>query len=332
MAMPVSMLLAQSGVTDPAQRKKLMDLVSADAGAAAAATAPTGSPGPNFASILQTNPAFQPAEEQSFSLAGNAPIGGGAPGIGSALLGNAPPQAGAQPQRPARKKFQDTAGYAEYQAYLKKYNETPWWMPAQRKDRLSKDMGRALEVSKLELSADEGEDVSNQRWANLLEDKGKTTQAQTNFESKLRQDAAESEAATKRFQDSLDLDRKRFSESVRQHNEDNSDRDADRAYRERVFNANQAAAATRQVPSSQYDLGAADPASTGVFARFAESLRKGDPLATGEDVAAAQVDASRGGGLPPMMSTPADRPRVAVDPKTKKRFYVYANGRVSPAP
>lgn len=332
MPMPASMLLAQAGIRDPAQRKKLMALVSDQAGDDAAATVPTGPAGPNFASILQTNPLFQPAEKQSFSLAGNAPIGGGASSIGSALLGNAPPQAAAQPQRPQRKRFQDTAGYAEYQAYLKKYNETPWWMPAQRKDRLSKDMGRALEVSRLELSADEGEDVSNQRWANLLEDKGKQTQAQTNFESKLREDAADREAASKRFQENLELERQRLSESVREHNSSDADRDAQRAFQEKVFNANQAAAATRQSPTAQYDLGAADPASTGVFANFAANMRKSDPLASGEDVAAAQVDASRGGGLPPMMSSKSDRPRVAIDPKTKKRFYVYPNGRVSPAP
>lgn len=195
----MSMLLAQSGVVDPAVRTKLMRLVSDQTGADAAAAAPAEPAGSNFASllqatpqagnavagmapagparqqfdsILQTNPVFQPAEEQSFSLAGNAPIGGGASGIGSALLGNAPPQAPAQasPEPPARRRLEDTTGYAEYQKTLKKYKEVSPWMPAQWKDRLSKDMQREMQMMALEMEAAKSEDASAQRYANLLKE------------------------------------------------------------------------------------------------------------------------------------------------------------------
>lgn len=132
--LPISMLIAQSEGLPPETRKKLLDLQAETAAGDAAAVAGAGA--------FPLNPAFQPPEEQGFSLAGNAQSAGG---IGSALLGNAPPQT------PPRPRVQDTTGWKQYQEAHEKYRKTPWFFPKQRKDRLEADMARALDVARLEM-------------------------------------------------------------------------------------------------------------------------------------------------------------------------------------
>jgi hypothetical protein len=301
----LSRLLQEQGDAPPVQMSSLLALSSAPEGAA------------------------RPDETEALTgvvMPGAPRSGTGMPGIGW--------EQKAEPAAAASKSigFRDTAGGNMALDLLEKRKKLRWWTPDFMANRNERDLDTALKLAHAEMSGSQAQSGEAQSYAKLLDERTQRDQSQTRWQAQASAEAAEREAANKRFQENLELDRKRFAESVRNNNSSDSDRDASRAFQEKVFAANQAAAATKQSPTSQYDLGAADPASTGVFAKFAETLRKGDPMATGEDVSAAQVDASRGGGLPPMMSSPANRPRVAVNPKTKKRFYVYANGRVSPAP
>lgn len=160
--LPISMLLAQSTGLTPEDRKKMQDLARQQAGQDAAAVGEEA---------LALNPVFQPPEEQGFSLAGNAPVGG-AGGIGSALLGNAPPTAPGTEQpgmeQPKRKRLEEMQSWERLQKQQAKYDKIPWFAPSQLKDRLSSDMGRTLDTLRLEMADAGGQQHDAQYYANLL--------------------------------------------------------------------------------------------------------------------------------------------------------------------
>jgi len=321
---PISMLLAQSTGLTPEDRKKAQDLARQQAGQDAAAVGEEA---------LALNPAFQPPEKQGFSLAGNAPVGG-AGGIGSALLGNAPPTAPGTEQpgmeQPKRKRLEEMQSWERLQKQQAKYDKIPWFAPSQLKDRLSSDMGRTLDMLRLEMADAGAEQHDAQYYANLLSSTKREEKRDDLTAQQLREAAEERKKREERLEKELGL-RTREAELRRD--------DIAEGREERRSAAQQAATAQGQAAyrsTMTHDPLAVDPSATGVFGRFAaEALKNVNPK-TGappppEAIRSAQVQASRSGALPPMMSSKADAPRTAVDPKTGKRIWVFPDGRIREA-
>ncbi len=183
-------LIAQAGGDglDPALAMRLRGLKSADAANAAQAVGQTGK------TDLSLGPLFS-GEPQGFSLAGNPAA------TGQALL--APPPAPAAPDPMAtpprqRKRLNEMPSYQRYQELEGKWKKTPWFMPAQIKDRLEGQMDRTLRVAALEM-ADEGDvQRDSQFYADFLRD---------NLNTKSRNDFAASELELARQKRADDMKR-----------------------------------------------------------------------------------------------------------------------------
>lgn len=352
-----SSLLAQAGQLgiDPAMRGDMARLLRESAGQAAAAPAPDyssigrtlfgpspGEPLPQDSSTTSSNPAFplnpvfQPVDDQKLGLTGTTPVGGSrAAGIGSALLGGQPNSEPAAAAQPTVKALGDTYGGKMALGLMEKKKKLSWATPDFVANRIDRDIDQALDLARVEMGGSESQDASAQRSADRLAAKEREKAAQDRLWAEQKEAEDNRKRKEKELADRLGLDRDRFLQSTKEATDANADRDADRAYREKVHTSSQAAKileARTPLSSPSYDVGASDPASTGVFAKFAQRLLQDDPMMPPEDVRAAQVNASRSGALPPMMSTPADRPRTTVDPKTGSRSYEYPNGRVEPEP
>lgn len=240
--------------------------------------------------------------------------------------------------KPAERKvlgFHDTAGGKMVAEAIEKRKKLQWWMPDFMANRNERAIAQGIDLARAEMGGSEGQDVSAQRWANLLSDQENAKARQTSTMAELSRREDEGRQRMKEHADRLSLDRDQLVQRAREASDSNADRDASRSQAERLSNLTKGAEATAgasKVVPPLYDVGSDDPASTGVFAKFAQGILKDDPQMPAEDVQAAVSNASRAGALPRMMSTRADRPRTAVDPKTGKRFYVYKSGRVEPAP
>lgn len=189
-------LIAQAGGDglDPALAMRLRGMKSADAANAAQAVGQAGS------TDLSLGPLFS-GEPQSFSLAGNPAA------TGQALLAPQPAAPAApdpMPQQRQRKRLAEMPSYQRYQELEGKWKKTPWFMPAQMKDRLEGQMDRTLRVAALEM-ADEGDvQRDSQFYADFLRDN-------LNTKSKNDQTAAELELAKQKRED----DRKRLEQQAK---------------------------------------------------------------------------------------------------------------------
>lgn len=223
--MPYNSFIAQldAGKVSPQLRMKAKRLLAGPEAEVAAEAAAPADPS------LALNPVFQPAEEQSLSLAGNTPVGSRGSSLASALLGNAPP---AQEARPAaterqRKRFEETVGgklaidYAEKKRKLGK--GLGFLLPDFVANRNERDLAQALDLARAEMASEEGSERSAQ-W--LMEHEERKVDAEARRNNWLLEDEdrdssrglrekelqAQQEASALR----MSLEQKRLEEDTRQ--------------------------------------------------------------------------------------------------------------------
>lgn len=325
-------LLAMTGDTEElAKYQRIKRAGSPEGAMEAQAAAPADA-------SLALNPLFK--ESDGFSLAGNAPIGGGAGGIGSALLANAAPQAAPAAEVPKRKRLEETTGGKMALALAEKKKNLKWWMPEQFANRNDRDLSQALEMARLEMAGDEGGVRDAQWWLDRTDQKNRWDTAQTQGKAKLDAEI-EDEAARRRLEEqrielgraNLDLDKQRLGTHEKELSEA-------RAMRALLTQQKAAAEAVEQASKMRdatfgkgYDAAYnSDPASTGKFGDFAAKLLQKNPETLPEEVVSSQVQASQAGALPPMMSKPADRPVTIKERATGKLYWQYPDGRIVPVP
>lgn len=330
--MPYNSFIAQldAAGTPPQLRMKAKRLFAGPEAEAAAEPASPEDP------TLALNPVFQPAEDQSLSLAGNAPVGSRGSALASALLGNAPPTQEAPAATPTRrrKQFSETEGgkYAlEYAEKARKLGKGLGFLAPGITATNQRNLAQALDMARLEMAGEEESERSAQ-W--LMDHQERKVDAEARRNNWLLEDEdrdasrglreqelrAQQEASALRNT----LEQKKLEEDARQARERE-------AYNRKLLGLREAAATMGgggQSAAPPYDVYADDPAATGVFSDFAKGLLKKEPDAFPEEVEQAKVNASRVGALPPMMSTPADRPVTATGPNGQK--LMLKNGRWVP--
>lgn len=330
--MPYNSFIAQldAAGTSPQLRMKAKRLLAGPEAEAAAEPASPEDP------TLALNPVFQPAEDQSLSLAGNAPVGSRGSALASALLGNAPPTQEAPAAAPTRrrKQFSETEGgkYAlEYAEKARRLGKGLGFLAPRITAANQRNLAQALDMARLEMAGEEESERSAQ-W--LMDHQERKVDAEARRNNWLLEDEdrdasrglreqelrAQQEASALRNT----LEQKKLEEDARQARERE-------AYNRKLLGLREAAATMGgggQSAAPPYDVYADDPAATGVFSDFAKGLLKKEPDAFPEEVEQAKVNASRVGALPPMMSTPADRPVTATGPNGQK--LMLKNGRWVP--
>ena len=326
--MPYNSFIAQldAAGTSPQLRMKAKRLLAGPEAEAAAEPASPEDP------TLALNPVFQPAEDQSLSLAGNAPVGSRGSALASALLGNAPPTQEAPAATPTRrrKQFSETEGgkYAlEYAEKARKLGKGLGFLAPGITATNQRNLAQALDMARLEMAGEEESERSAQ-W--LMDHEEKKVDAEARRHTWLLEDEDRDASRTLKEQElqtqarRADLEQKRLEEDARQARERE-------AHNRKLLGLREAAATMGgggQSATPPYDVYADDPAATGVFSDFAKGLVKKEPDAFPEEVEQAKVNASRVGALPPMMSTPADRPVTATGPNGQK--LMLKNGRWVP--
>lgn len=330
--MPYNSFIAQldAAQVSPQLRMKAKRLLAGPEAEAAAEPASPEDP------TLALNPVFQPAEDQSLSLAGNAPVGSRGSALASALLGNAPPTQEAPAATPTRrrKQFSETEGgkYAlEYAEKARKLGKGLGFLAPGITATNQRNLAQALDMARLEMAGEEESERSAQ-W--LMEHQERKVDAEARRNNWLLEDEdrdagralreKELEATQSAAAARAALARKELEEEMRAARERE-------AYNRKVLGLREAAATMGgggQSATPPYDVYADDPAATGVFSDFAKGLLKKEPDAFPEEVEQAKVNASRVGALPPMMSTPADRPVTATGPNGQK--LMLKNGRWVP--
>lgn len=331
--MPYNSFIAQldAAGTSPQLRMKAKRLFAGPEAEVAAEPAAAEDPS------LALNPVFQPPEEQSLSLAGNAPVGSRGSSLASALLGNAPPAQEAHPAATERqrKRFEETVGgqlAIDYAAKKRKLGKgLGFLLPDFVANRNERDLAQALDLARAEMASEEGSERSAQ-W--LMEHQERKVDAEARRNNWLLEDEdrdssrglREKELQAQREASALrmSLEQKKLEEDARQARERE-------AHNRKLLGLREAAATMGgggQSAMPPYDVYADDPAATGVFSDFAKGLLKKEPDAFPEEVEQAKVNASRVGALPPMMSTPADRPVTATGPNGQK--LMLKNGRWVP--
>ena len=328
--MPYNSFIAQLDAAEvsPQLRMKAKRLLGGPEADAAADPAAAADPS------LALNPVFQAPEEQSLSLAGNAPVGSRGSSLASALLGNAPPTQESPAAARKRKSFYDTTGgknALEYAEKAKKLGKGLGFLIPGITATNERNLAQALDLARAEMADEEGNERSAQ-W--LMEHQERKVDAEARRNNWLLEDEdrdssrglREKELQTQQETSALrtSLEQKKFEEDARQARERE-------AYNHKLLGLREAAATMGgggQSATPPYDVYADDPAATGVFGDFAKGLLKKEPDAFPEEVEQAKVNASRVGALPPMMSTPADRPVTATGPNGQK--LMLKNGRWVP--
>lgn len=163
---------------------------------------------------LTVNPAFQAAEEQGFSLAGNQPIGGGgAAGMGSALLAPPPPNdpAAVQVKRPG---FYDTVGGQMVKDLLEKRKNLSWAAPDFMANRNERDINTGLRLAGAEMGGVEGQAVAAQASADRMEQKLANEAKQARWEAEMTAAEEKRRAEIKKLEAETELARSRSMSSA----------------------------------------------------------------------------------------------------------------------
>lgn len=329
--------MAQAAGVSPQTRTKAKWLLSGQEGEAEALAAEPAD------AQLALNPVFS-EEPQGFSMAGNAPVGGGS-SAASALLGNAapvqtpsaPPPQAPMTQQEKMRRFEETMGGQTALALLEKKKKLKWWMPSQFADRNERSLQQALDVARLEMAGDEGQARSAQWLLEQQDRKLSRESAMSQFAARDENEDLDRALNEQKFSTQAELERTSLDLKKQQHEADVAAQEAAQKSRARALALDErregrlSSQATGGGQNAQpaYDVYADDPAATGEFKNFAKGLVKDNPLISREEADAAKVSASRAGALPPMMSTPADRPITATGPNGQK--LILKNGRWVPA-
>ena len=273
------------------------------------------------------NPAFQDPAEQGFSLTGTEPVGGAA-AMGRALLGGeaegtaAAPAERAVPKRPG---FYDTTGGQMVKDLLEKRKKLSWLAPDFMANRNERDLNTGIRLAEAEMGGVAGQDISAQEWADRSGRRLEKEASAARWEAEMTAAAEERKQRAKDLEKRRELDERRVSQGDQEIELKRDEFGLRR--KESLESQGRQVQTTRS--AAQYDPYAENPASTGVFAKFAELAMKDG--ATPREAATSQVEASRAGVLPPMQSSKRDAPRTAVDPATGRKFWVFPDGRVEPA-
>lgn len=230
--MPFTNFVAQlaNSEVSPQLRMKAKRLLAGPEAEAAAEPASPEDP------TLALNPVFQPAEDQSLSLAGNAPVGSRGSALASALLGNAPPTQEAPAATPTRrrKQFSETEGgkYAlEYAEKARKLGKGLGFLAPGITATNQRNLAQALDMARLEMAGEEESERSAQ-W--LMDHEEKKVDAEARRHTWLLEDEDRDASRTLKEQELRTQARRAEIEQKRLEEEARSARESE-AYRRKVL-------------------------------------------------------------------------------------------------